>query len=104
MPKPLPDDERRLALASLPDWHDVEGRNAIARTLDFPDFCSAFSFMTEVALAAEKMDHHPEWFNVYGRVEITLSSHDAGGVTERDLRLAALIDAAAGIRLPHTKV
>ncbi len=70
------------------------GRDAVARTFQFADFNEAFGFMTRVALAAEKADHHPEWFNVYNKVEITLSTHDAGGLSERDVALAAFIDAA----------
>lgn len=87
--------DRADALAALPDWTQAEGRDAIQRSLRFPDFRSAFAFMTEIALLAEKMDHHPEWFNVYGQVNITLTSHDAGGLTRRDLRMAKAIDTAA---------
>ena len=86
----------QAALAELPDWRLVEGRDAIARTLRFEDFNAAFGFMTRVALMADKMDHHPEWSNVYARVEIVLTTHDSGGVTELDLALAKFIDAAAG--------
>lgn len=84
------------ALALLPHWHKADGREAIGRTLTFAGFGEAFAFMTRVALEAEKRDHHPEWFNVYNRVEITLTTHDAGGVSERDLALARFIDAVAG--------
>ena len=73
----------------------VEGRDALSRTFKFADFSAAFGFMTRVALAAEKLDHHPEWFNVWNRVEITLSTHDAGGLTERDIKLAKIIDKLA---------
>jgi len=73
----------------------VEGRDAIRRDLAFADFKEAFAFMTRVALKAEQMNHHPEWFNVYNRVEIVLSTHDAGGLTEKDVTLARFIDAAA---------
>ena len=83
------------ALAQLPGWSAVDGREAIARSLRFKDFNAAFGFMTRVALVAEKLDHHPEWTNVYGRVEIVLTTHDVGGVTELDLRLARFIDQAA---------
>lgn len=83
-------------LAELPAWRAVEGREAIARTFVFADFARAFAFMTQTALAAEKLDHHPEWRNVYGRVEVVLATHDVGGVTELDLRLARAMDAAAG--------
>lgn len=92
--KLLPADLDR-ALSGLPGWSLVEGREAIAKSFAFADFGEAFSFMTRVALAAEKMDHHPEWFNVWNRVEVTLSTHDAGGVTAKDVSLADFIDAAA---------
>ncbi len=84
------------ALAGLDGWRDAEGRDAIAKTFTFKSFNEAFGWMTRAALAAEKMDHHPEWFNVYNRVEVTLSSHDAGGVTERDIALARTMDRLAG--------
>jgi len=87
---------RKAALKDLPKWHDVHGRDAIARRFEFRNFSEAFAFMTRVALLAEKMDHHPEWFNVYNRVEVTLSTHDAGGVTEKDIALAKAMDAYAG--------
>ncbi len=91
------DPARRAQLATeLPGWADVAGRDAIAKQFRFKDFNAAFGFMSRVALAAEKHDHHPEWFNVYNRVEITLTTHDAGGVSERDVKLAKFIDAAAG--------
>jgi 4a-hydroxytetrahydrobiopterin dehydratase len=80
------------ALRGLPEWRKVEGRDAITRTWTFADFNQAFGFMTRVALVAEKMDHHPEWSNVYRTVTVTLTTHDAGGVTERDLALARAID------------
>ena len=84
------------ALKGLPLWAKADdARPAIARTLKFADFNTAFGFMARVAIEAEKSDHHPEWFNVYNRVEITLTTHDAGGVTERDVKLASFIDAAA---------
>ena len=86
---------RQAFLEANPGWKPLEGRDAVARTFQFADFNEAFGFMTRVALAAEKADHHPEWFNVYNRVEITLSTHDAGGLSERDVALAAFIDAAA---------
>jgi 4a-hydroxytetrahydrobiopterin dehydratase len=88
--------ERHAALAGLAGWNDADGRNAICKTFRFKDFNQAFGFMTCIALMAEKMDHHPEWCNVYNRVEITLATHDAGGVTERDIRLARFIEQAAG--------
>jgi 4a-hydroxytetrahydrobiopterin dehydratase len=79
---------RTAALAKLEGWTDVDGRDAISRKFTFKDFNEAFGFMARAALIAEKLDHHPEWFNVYNRVEVTLATHDAGGVTERDLKLA----------------
>ncbi len=83
-------------LAGLPAWSAHPGeRPAIARKLEFADFNTAFGFMTRVALYADKVDHHPEWFNVYNRVEVVLTTHDAGGVTQRDLDMARFIDAAA---------
>ncbi len=82
-------------LAGAPLWHRTPGREAITREFAFVDFVQAFAFMTEIALAAEKIDHHPEWFNVYNRVTVTLSTHDAGGLTQRDFLLAAAADRAA---------
>lgn len=87
--------ERDAALANLPDWSLRDDGLAIVRTLKFADFNAAFGFMTRVAIQAEKADHHPEWFNVYNRVEITLTTHDAGGLSQRDVALARFIDAAA---------
>lgn len=86
---------RGRALAELEGWQAVEGRDAIHKVFRFKDFDAAFGFMTRVALMAARMDHHPEWSNVYDRVEITLSTHDAGGLTERDVRLAKFIDSVA---------
>lgn len=84
------------ALETLPLWSDLPGgRDAISRTFVFPDFNAAFAFMTRVALKAERMDHHPEWTNVWNRVEVTLTTHDAGGVTALDVEMAAFMDAAA---------
>ena len=84
------------ALERLSGWARVEGdRDAIAKTFRFSDFNSAFGFMSRVALMAEKLDHHPEWFNVYNRVEVTLATHDADGVTELDVTLAQFMDEAA---------
>ena len=83
-------------LKDLPEWREAAGdRPAIARKLVFADFNAAFGFMTRVALHADKADHHPEWFNVYNRVEVLLTTHDAGGVTARDVEMARFIDAAA---------
>ena len=88
--------ERRAdALGQLANWQAVDGRDAITRKFQFKDFNEAFGFMTRVALMAEKMDHHPEWFNVYNKVEVTLSTHDAGGLTELDVKLAAAMDRLA---------
>jgi 4a-hydroxytetrahydrobiopterin dehydratase len=84
---------RKAALASLTGWAEVQGRDAIARKFVFKDFNQAFGFMTRAALVAEKMDHHPEWFNVYKTVEVTLSTHDAGGLTDKDVALAKAMDA-----------
>ncbi len=83
---------KMAALKELPHWRELPGRNAIARTFEFKDFNAAFGFMTRVALLAEKMDHHPEWSNVYRTVEVTLSTHDAGGVTDNDIRMARAMD------------
>lgn len=102
MPARLSPEARAAALAALPGWHEVEGRDAIARSLRFADFGAAFGFMTHVALVAERMNHHPEWFNVYNRVDITLSTHDAGGLSSLDLELARAIDRIAG-SLPQAK-
>jgi 4a-hydroxytetrahydrobiopterin dehydratase len=96
MSGPLTGPERAAALATLAGWREAEGRQAIAKTFLFRDFAAAFGFMTEVALAAEAMNHHPEWRNVYNRVEILLTTHDAGGVTERDIALARRMDEIAG--------
>jgi 4a-hydroxytetrahydrobiopterin dehydratase len=85
------------ALSGLPAWRRADDqRPAIARSLAFADFNAAFGFMTRVALRADKIDHHTEWSNVYNRVEIVLTTHDAGGVTRRDLEMARFIDEAAG--------
>ena len=86
---------RKTALAKLEGWTEVDGRDAISRKFTFKDFNEAFGFMARAALIAEKLDHHPEWFNVYNRVEVTLATHDAGGVTERDIKLAQEMDRVA---------
>ena len=88
--------ERDAALARLPQWTLREDGLAIVRKLTFADFGEAFGFMTRVAIAADKADHHPEWFNVYNRVEITLTTHDAGGLSARDVALAEAIEAMVG--------
>ncbi|HXC40133.1 MAG TPA: 4a-hydroxytetrahydrobiopterin dehydratase [Burkholderiales bacterium] len=96
MPVAKLDPSRRARLATeLPGWSDVSGRDAIQKKFLFGDFNAAFGFMSRVALMAEKMDHHPEWFNVYNKVDVTLSTHDAGGVSERDVKLAAFMDSLA---------
>jgi 4a-hydroxytetrahydrobiopterin dehydratase len=86
---------RKQALAELKEWRETEGRNAVARKFVFKDFNEAFGFMTRAALVAEKMDHHPEWSNVYKTVDVVLSTHDAGGVTEKDIALAKAMDRIA---------
>ena len=92
----LSEAERADALDGLPDWDYDEARDAITRQIVFSDFAEAFGFMAQVALIAEKMDHHPEWLNVWNRVEITLTTHDAGGLSERDIELADAIDSILG--------
>lgn len=87
---------RKAALARLKGWSEAPGRDAITKKFQFADFNEAFGFMARVALVAEKLDHHPEWFNVYKTVEVTLSTHDAGGLTERDIKLAEAMDKFAG--------
>ena len=89
----LSDEERALALADLPDWTVVSEPDGICRRFTFTDFIAAFGFMTRIAIMAEKADHHPEWKNVYNWVEITLTTHDAGGLSTRDIDLAHAIDA-----------
>ena len=92
MVEKLSESARRAALADLPGWRMVDGRDAISRRFTFDGFNAAWAFMTRIALQAEKMDHHPEWSNVYGTVDITLSTHDCGGLSERDIALARFID------------
>ncbi len=97
MPRtPLDAQQVRAKLAALPGWTLSEDGRSISRQFRFADFRAAFGFMTQVALAAERADHHPEWSNVYNRVDIRLTTHDAGGLTEHDFALAAIADAAAG--------
>jgi 4a-hydroxytetrahydrobiopterin dehydratase len=96
MAQKLSGEARKAALGRLKGWSESSGRDAISKKFVFADFNAAFGFMTRAALVAEKMDHHPEWFNVYKTVEVTLSTHDAGGLTERDIDLAAAMDKLAG--------
>jgi 4a-hydroxytetrahydrobiopterin dehydratase len=86
---------RKAAMARLNEWREVDGRDAITKTFVFGDFNAAFGFMTRAALMAEKLDHHPEWFNVYKTVQVTLATHDAGGVTALDITLAEALDRIA---------
>jgi 4a-hydroxytetrahydrobiopterin dehydratase len=95
MAEKLTGSARTAALAKLSGWSEVKGRDAITRQFEFSDFNEAFGFMARAALIAEKLDHHPEWFNVYNKVEVTLATHDAGGVTERDIKLAQAMDRLA---------
>jgi 4a-hydroxytetrahydrobiopterin dehydratase len=86
---------RKSALLGLPGWSEVPGREAIAKTFVFRDFNEAFGFMSRSALVAEKRDHHPEWRNVYKTVDVVLATHDAGGVTAKDIELAKAMNAIA---------
>jgi 4a-hydroxytetrahydrobiopterin dehydratase len=92
MAEKLTPDARAHMLKGLPEWTEVEGRDAIQRSFTFADFNEAWGFMARVALVAEQMNHHPEWFNVWNRVDVTLSTHDAGGLTELDINLAKKMD------------
>jgi 4a-hydroxytetrahydrobiopterin dehydratase len=96
MSSKLTGDARKAALAGLKGWSEASGRDAISKKFVFKDFNQAFGFMTRAALVAEKMDHHPEWFNVYKTVDVILSTHDAGGLTDRDVKLAEAMDKIAG--------
>jgi 4a-hydroxytetrahydrobiopterin dehydratase len=89
-------DARKAALAKLSGWSEVQGRDAIQKKFEFKNFNEAFGFMSRAALMAEKLNHHPEWSNVYKTVEVTLSTHDAGGLTELDIKLAEAMDRYAG--------
>ncbi|MBS0531820.1 MAG: 4a-hydroxytetrahydrobiopterin dehydratase [Proteobacteria bacterium] len=95
MAERLSTDARKTAVKALSGWSEVPGKEAITRTFTFKDFNEAFGFMTRVALVAEKSDHHPEWRNVYKTVEVELSTHDAGGVTANDIKLAEAMNAIA---------
>jgi 4a-hydroxytetrahydrobiopterin dehydratase len=96
MANKLDEQARKRIAGRVPHWQPVGGRDAIRRTFTFQDFNAAFGFMTRAALVAEQMNHHPEWTNVWNRVEVTLSTHDAGGLTELDLKLAESMDRLAG--------
>jgi 4a-hydroxytetrahydrobiopterin dehydratase len=95
MAEKLSADARKAALGKLSGWSERPGRDAITKKFVFKDFNAAFGFMTRAALIAEKLDHHPEWFNVYKTVEVTLATHDAGGLTELDIKLAEAMEAIA---------
>ena len=95
MAQKLTVEARKSALTRLNGWSETPGRDAITKKFVFKDFNQAFGFMTRAALVAEKMDHHPEWFNVYKTVEVTLSTHDAGGLTDLDVKLAEAMDKIA---------
>ncbi len=90
-------EDMRSALKRLPDWSLADKREAIQRKFQFVDFDAAFAFMTRTALLAAKMDHHPEWSNVYNKVDVTLATHDAGGVTQKDIDLAMAMDGYAAM-------
>jgi 4a-hydroxytetrahydrobiopterin dehydratase len=94
-PKKLAAGERKIALGKLKGWREVKNRDAITKKFVFKDFNEAFGFMARVALVAEKLNHHPEWFNVYKNVEVTLSTHEADGLTDLDLKLAEAMDKIA---------
>jgi 4a-hydroxytetrahydrobiopterin dehydratase len=96
MAQKLTGDARKSALGKLSGWSETPGRDAISKKFVFADFSAAFGFMTRAALVAEKLDHHPEWSNVYKTVEVTLSTHDAGGLTELDVKLAEAMNKLAG--------
>ena len=95
MAQKLSGEARAAALAKLSGWREVKDRDAIAKRFQFKDFNEAFGFMARAALVAEKFDHHPEWFNVYNKVDVTLSTHDAGGLTDLDIKLADAMDKLA---------
>ena len=92
MAQKLTGEARAAALARLPGWSEVPGRDAITKRFEFKDFKQAFGFMATAALTAERLNHHPEWSNVYNKVDVTLSTHDAGGLTELDVQLAEAMD------------
>lgn len=88
-------EERQRALAPLSDWADVDGRDAITKRFHFKDFNEAFGWMTRMAMVAEKMNHHPEWLNVYNKVDVTLTTYDASGVSQLDVNLAVIMNMVA---------
>jgi len=96
MAEKLSAEGRKVALAGLEGWRDAEDRDAIVKTFRFKDFNHAFGFMARVAMEAERINHHPEWSNVYNRVDVTLTTHDCGGLSERDVVLAQFMDLVAG--------
>ena len=98
MVEKMTDDERTAFFAAHPDWAEARGGDAATRTFRFGSFAEAFGWMTRIAIEADKADHHPEWFNVYDRVEVTLTTHDADGLSARDAAMAAVMDAAYGAR------
>ena len=102
MPTRLTDAERAALTGRLPGWSPVNGREAIERNFKFRDFSEAWGFMNRVALLAESQNHHPDWSNVYNRVRIELSTHDAGGLTDNDVTLAQAIDALLGLMEPSS--
>ncbi len=91
----LDDETRATSLSELSNWELVEGRDAIVRNFKFKNFNAAFGFMTQVAMMAEKMDHHPEWFNVYNKVDVTLNTHSVDGLSDLDIKLAKFMDQLA---------
>ena len=95
MAQKLSGEARAAALAKLSGWSEIKDRDAITKRFQFKDFNEAFGFMARAALVAEKLDHHPEWFNVYNKVDVTLSTHDAGGLTDLDIKLADAMDKLA---------
>lgn len=97
MAEKLQGPARAKAVADLTGWADADGRNAISKTFVFRNFNEAFGWMSRVAMQAEKLDHHPEWSNVYKTVEVTLATHDAGGITDLDVKLARFMDKCATI-------
>lgn len=96
MAEKLSAEDRKTALARLAGWRDAAERDAIVKSFKFKDFNHAFGFMARVAMEAERINHHPEWSNVYNRVEVTLTTHDCGGLSKRDVALAHFMDQAAG--------